>query len=142
MPDVSIIFMVKDGALLTLPSKVPGKLQVIGGKADPGETPEQTALREAEEETGLRLTDFTHRGRVQLQWPSDEQPYYADLFVATGFEGELRGSHEGVPNWVPLTEVEKLPYLGYVKVWLPLLLSDGPALSGLYRVDAAGDVLA
>ncbi|HLN63335.1 MAG TPA: DNA mismatch repair protein MutT, partial [Symbiobacteriaceae bacterium] len=65
-----------------------------------------------------------------------------DLFVATGFEGELRGSEEGMPEWVPLTQVEKLPYLGYVKVWLPLLLGDGPALSGLYRVDAQGDVLA
>ena len=142
MPAVSIVFIVRNEQLLTLPSKVAGKLQVVGGKAEPGETPVETALRETWEESGLRLTSFTHQGRVQLQWPSDECPYYADLFVATGFQGELRGSAEGMPEWVPLADVERLPYLGYVKVWLPLLLSDGPALSGLYRVDAAGDVIA
>ncbi|TMV62626.1 NUDIX domain-containing protein, partial [Thioclava sp. BHET1] len=33
----------------------PWKLEAIAGRVDPGETPEQTVLREAEEEAGLRL---------------------------------------------------------------------------------------
>ena len=39
-------------------------LEFPGGVADPGETPEQTALRELEEETGYRAGRVTFLGRV------------------------------------------------------------------------------
>jgi 8-oxo-dGTP pyrophosphatase MutT (NUDIX family) len=36
-----------------------GRLNLVGGKVEPGETPEQAALRELEEESGLKATHDT-----------------------------------------------------------------------------------
>jgi 8-oxo-dGTP diphosphatase len=55
------------------------------GKADPGETPEQTALREVEEETGLactlaapagevRYADHKGRPKIVRYWHMDPEP--------------------------------------------------------------------
>jgi 8-oxo-dGTP pyrophosphatase MutT (NUDIX family) len=46
----------------------PGQVSFPGGSADPGETPEQTALREAEEETGLDQSGVDLFGRLPELW--------------------------------------------------------------------------
>ncbi len=64
---VPIIHGPKPGVLLTLRtatlSSHAGQVAFPGGRMDPGETPEQTALREAYEEVGLaaRLVELTGR---------------------------------------------------------------------------------
>ena len=39
----------------------------IGGGIEPGESPEQCLLREAEEETGLTLTEYRYRGIIHFR---------------------------------------------------------------------------
>ena len=39
----------------------------VGGKFEPGESPEDCALREVREETGLTLTDWDYRGIVTFR---------------------------------------------------------------------------
>jgi 8-oxo-dGTP diphosphatase len=46
-----------------------GKLNVVGGKIEPGETPAQCAMREVLEETGIRMTDIRFTGIVT--WNED-----------------------------------------------------------------------
>ena len=60
----------------------------IGGKFEEGESPEECALRETKEETGLALTSYRYRGIVTFvsdKWESE----YMHLFTADGFEGTL-----------------------------------------------------
>lgn len=49
--------LIRDGRLLLIRRKNPPSYDMFafpGGRAEPGETPEQTAVREFEEETGIR----------------------------------------------------------------------------------------
>ena len=58
----------------------------IGGHFEEGESPEECLLREAYEETGLRLTSWKFRGIVTFVaegWP----PEYMCLYTADGFDG-------------------------------------------------------
>ena len=71
----------------------------IGGKFERDETPDECLLREAQEETGLTLTDWRCRGVVTFL--SDEwEGEYMYLFTATGFTGTLRECDEGDLEWV------------------------------------------
>ena len=61
----------------------------IGGKFEPGESPEECVVREALEETGLTLTDYRYRGLVTFvsdRWETE----YMHLFTATGWTGEIK----------------------------------------------------
>ncbi|MBO9524348.1 MAG: CoA pyrophosphatase [Nocardioidaceae bacterium] len=62
--------------------KHPGEISFPGGRQDPGETLEETALREAEEEIGLARTDVTVTGTLP---PIDTfvSGYRIHPFVAT-----------------------------------------------------------
>jgi 8-oxo-dGTP diphosphatase len=57
-----------------------------GGVVDPGETPEQAAVREALEETGLAVTVGERLAVDELVYPTGEH-YRAHSFVAVAVEG-------------------------------------------------------
>ena len=95
----------------------------IGGKFEPGESPEDCLLREVGEETGLTLTDYRFRGLVTFV--SDEAPTeYMHLFTATGFTGTLWDCDEGTLEWVPIPQVETLPLWQGDKLFLRLLQTE------------------
>jgi 8-oxo-dGTP pyrophosphatase MutT (NUDIX family) len=73
-----------------------------GGLAYRWETDEQVLVREIREETGLNAQSFEFAFRYDS---SGEIPVRIAVFQ-TQAEGQLRGSWEGTPEWVDLTEVE------------------------------------
>ena len=111
----------------------------IGGKFEPGESPEECMLREAKEETGLTLTDYRYRGIVTFV--SDEwEPEYMHLFTASGFEGALKTCDEGELAWIQKQDLLALPAWEGDKIFLRLLEKDGPFFS--LKLRYAGEVLA
>ncbi len=79
----------------------------VGGKFEPGESPEECLLREVREETGLTLLEYRFRGIVTFI--SDEaETEYMHLFTAERFTGRLTGCNEGELVWVPKKEIKKL----------------------------------
>lgn len=76
----------------------------VGGKFEDGESPEECALREVKEETGLTMTEFRFRGIVTFvsdKWGTE----YMHLFTCTGFTGSVGECDEGDLVWLPKAEL-------------------------------------
>ncbi len=77
-----------------------GKWNGLGGKLEPGETPEECAIREVYEEAGLVVSSPELKGLITFPAFSDEEDWYTFLFVITEFEGALIDSPEGNLEWI------------------------------------------
>ncbi|MED9821537.1 MAG: 8-oxo-dGTP diphosphatase [Christensenellales bacterium] len=91
----------------------------VGGKFEPGESPEECMLREFREETGLTLTKWAYRGLVTFV--SDDWCEYMHLFTASEAEGTLEVCDEGTLEWVPWGCIADLPIWEGDKLFLKLL---------------------
>ena len=100
----------------------------IGGHFEENESPEECALREAREETGLRLTAYRYCGIVTFVsdiWEGE----YMHLFHATEFEGELSECNEGDLQWVDKNTLCDLAQWEGDKIFLRLLQEEVPFFS-------------
>ena len=111
----------------------------IGGKFLENETPDECLLREAYEETGLKLTNWKCRGVVTFLINGPWDGEYMYLFTADGFEGELKECDEGDLQWVSKDFLYNLPLWEGDKVFLDLLWQDAPFF--LLKLRYEGDTL-
>ncbi len=111
----------------------------VGGGFEHGESPEECALRETREETGLTLTDFRFRGIVTFDCEGQET-LYMHLFTASGWTGELTDCDEGELEWVAKEKVYDLPIWEGDKIFFRLLEQERPFFSLKLSYDK-GDVL-
>ena len=77
-----------------------GKWNGLGGKLEPGETPEACVIREVREESGLTITDPVLRGLLTFPAFANNEDWYAFVFVARNFRGQLIDSAEGRLEWI------------------------------------------
>ena len=99
----------------------------IGGKFEPGESPEECLLREAKEETGLTLTSWQMRGIVTFVSGNDTE--YMHLFTADSFHGTLKTCEEGDLEWIDKGKLPELTLWEGDKIFLRLLDEDIPYFS-------------
>lgn len=79
-----------------------GKWNGLGGKFEPGETPEECVQREVEEESGLRLNEPVMRGILTFPEFDGSRDWYVFVFTCRDFEGEpWDRSPEGRLEWIP-----------------------------------------
>ena len=116
-----------------------GKWIGIGGKTEPGETPEQCVKREVFEETGLTLTEYHFHGVIRFKsemW-EDEDMY---LYSATGFEGELNTDcNEGELKWIDKKDIPSLSMWEGDKYFLGALLDGRDKINMILRYEGTGD---
>ena len=134
MRSTSLVHLEKDGCYLMLHrvrkdnDENRDKWVGIGGKFEPGESPEDCAVREVREETGLTMRSWSYRGIVTFvsdEWGTE----YMHLFHSTDFSGELRDCDEGVLEWVDKKRLLTLPIWEGDRIFLRLLDSDVPFFS-------------
>lgn len=77
-----------------------GKWNAPGGKINDGETPEECAIREVYEETGLRIRDLFSHGVMNFHLGGgDETTIIVHLFSTREFDGTPKSSEEGEVQW-------------------------------------------
>ncbi len=109
----------------------------IGGKFENGESPEDCVLREAWEETGLRLIRPEYRGIVTFV--SDQETEYMHLFWTDRFTGNVKDCEEGALEWISTEALWKLPIWEGDRIFLKLLDQRPPFFS--LKLTYQGDVL-
>jgi 8-oxo-dGTP diphosphatase len=98
-----------------------GKWNGLGGKLEPGETPEECVIREVHEESGLTIHGPDLRGILTFPEFSGGEDWYAFVFVAPHFRGDLIESGEGVLEWVDDDQLLALPLWEGDRVFIPWL---------------------
>lgn len=102
-----------------------GKWNGLGGKLNPGETPEECAVREIFEESGLRVSNPQLKGLLTFPAFTDDEDWYVFVFLVKDFEGELIESPEGNLCWVEDAELTNLNLWEGDPIFLPWLEKPG-----------------
>ncbi|GGE96412.1 8-oxo-dGTP diphosphatase [Mycetocola zhadangensis] len=112
-----------------------GRLVGPGGKLEPGETPEQAAVREVLEESGLRIheEDLIPLGRIRYEFPHREAwSQISWVFAIRSFHGDIVESDELLLDWVPVNAIPFDRMWDDARFWLP----------GALAAPGAGDFIA
>ena len=134
MRNTSLVHLERDGKYLMLHrvkrerDENRDKWVGIGGKFEPGESPEDCAVREVYEETGLTMLSWSYRGIVTFvsdEWGTE----YMHLFHSTDFTGSVKDCDEGVLEWVDKKALLSLPIWEGDKIFLRLLEEERPFFS-------------
>ncbi len=103
-----------------------GRWNGLGGKFEPGESPEDCVRREVLEESGLRVEEALLKGFITFPNFDGEDDWYVFVYVVTHFSGTPTASDEGDLYWVPTADLAQLPLWDGDHHFLPWL--DQPGL--------------
>lgn len=101
-----------------------GKWNGLGGKFEQGETPEECAVRELKEETGLDVFNPLLKGIITFPMFDKIEDWYVFLFVIKEFQGELIDSPEGHLEWIDKDKLFGLNLWDGDKIFIPWLFQE------------------
>jgi len=124
----TLCFVTKNGkVLLQKKSKGrfgEGKWNLPGGKVNLGETIEEAAKRELEEETGIKANELKEIGILNFYWVGIKEPIWTvHVFSIENFYGKERSSEEGELKWFDLSKIPYDEMWEDDKFWYPYLLN-------------------
>ena len=141
----TLLFIFKDNQILLAEKKRGfgvGLFNGIGGKIEPGETPEQGMIRETQEEIGVTPLDFQYVGKITFKFggPDATNQEITSIFTTQNYAGEIIETEEMRPSWF---DIDKIPYnkmFSADKIWLPEIIK-GNKINGTVVFDPAFNVL-
>ena len=105
-----------------------GKWIGVGGRIEPGESPEECVCREVLEETGLTITAYRMRGILTFSSEGWEDEYIF-VFTSDEYSGNLKECDEGELRWIDKEEIMKLNLWEGDRIFLKNMLDDGSFFS-------------
>lgn len=104
-----------------------------GGKPDNGETLEQAAIRETQEEIGIKITKIEEIGTLHFDEPGEGVSHFeVHLFRAYSWEGKPQETEEMKPRWFPYSAIPYSKMWPDDPHWLPLVI-EGKKIQGNFR---------
>lgn len=92
----------------------PGKWTFIGGKVEPGESPEEALRREVDEETGLKIRVGKLLGLAEVDYRNYGRPSHQILYyearILNGVAKLLPEIHQDI-KWVRVEDLPKLDWI-------------------------------
>jgi len=120
----TLCFIRKEGKLLLILKKRglgKGKYNAPGGRVEKGETLEETAIRETQEEVGLTPLGLVPAGRLDFAF-TDGYSLQAHVFTATDATGTLTETDEADPFWCNENDIPYDKMWSDDRLWIPLML--------------------
>ncbi len=114
MMESTCIYLIENGKWLMLfrnrkPDDInEGKWIGVGGKSLPGESPEDCAIREFREETGMVPQDLDLAGTVDFCYDTRETERIY-VYLCSHAIGDLRECEEGTLAWIDEKQILELP---------------------------------
>jgi 8-oxo-dGTP diphosphatase len=112
-----------------------------GGKLELDESPQECALRELYEETGLTGRRPTLRGLITEVSPRKDYQWLIFIFVVRDVAGDALDCEsvdcpEGRLAWIPISEVTSLPIPPADAIFFPRVIGPGPLFRAKFVYDA------
>lgn len=86
-------------------TKKEGYYDIPGGKIEKTEIPEEAAIREMKEETGLEVKNLKLKGRMKIEYP--KKVFNLSIFICREFEGKPQEFEENTSGWIDIDELLK-----------------------------------
>ncbi len=121
----TLLFIFREGEVLLIRKKRglgAGKINGPGGKIDPGETPQECAVREVEEELCVRARHLTDAGLLRFQF-TDGLGLLCHVFRSDAFDGVPAETDEAIPLWTPLGAIPFDEMWADDKLWFHHLIA-------------------
>jgi 8-oxo-dGTP diphosphatase len=136
----TLLFIVEPERVLLIRKKRglgAGKINAPGGRLEAGETPEQAAVRETEEEIGVTPLEPTYHGALRFEFV-DGYKLEAHVFISRAYRGEPIETAEATPIWFALPDIPFDEMWADDALWLPHVLG-GKRIDGRFIFD--GDAM-
>ena len=139
--DTAVLTFIRHDAQLLLIHKKrglgKGKINAPGGRIEPGETPEQAAVRETQEEVGLTPSGLHPAGRLDFVF-TDGYSLRCHVFTASSYTGTLTETDEAIPFWCSEDDIPYGKMWSDDRLWIPLML-EGKRFDAAFIFD--GDLM-
>lgn len=145
--EVSIVFLCREDEILLAMKKRGfgvGNWNGVGGKPDQGETIEQTAIRECQEEIVVAPTSLSKVAIIDFYFPPDKEilgfNQQAHVFLCDAWEGVPKETDEMKPKWFSTKSIPYEEMWSDDKHWLPLIIK-GEKIEADFKFDDSNNVV-
>ena len=127
----TLLYVICEGRVLLIRKKRglgAGKINGPGGRVEGNESVVECAVRETEEEVGIRARGVRERGQMRFQFV-DGFSMQVEIVTADDYEGTLCETDEAVPLWYSINEIPYGQMWATDRYWLPEIVA-GKCLMG------------